>query len=709
MRRTEPPSMATWLLEHGMPGARDDALIGDLLEEFASGRRSTNWYWRQVLSACGVAWLECVRERITLLIFAAFWSMMAPAWKVFCDRIDHAQIFSQLWPMAGPLWVIPAFAVWTLLHSTFLWAGIFICILFSTSVDNALRGESAIRAYLRAPLIFLPIIGTTLVLMNLYAFPGLINERLGSTPLSQIMDVRTTADILRIPYFIALVAALWSVGPRRETVAVEPAPEPEVEESFPEVPALFSIGTDQRDVAGLVRFLVAAGLINALIAGYLLSRLPALHVPSLTGLFIRALIYVAIGAVAGTLGAWLYWRRASRSATVGPPFSFRLFALTCASGWVWVPAIVLLAGQDSPAAAAVAATGAALLAVGLRRTIPSKIEPPASQPEGRELFADALRTPVAEGSGYVIAGCIYAGAYAIHDREAVTASALLGLGAFLFVWKKSVAHPRKLGEDAGQRHASLRLMRITVPAVLVTLWALLESVSHGGRFGHLNTAFAGDNTKAATKAGRVRSPEDQAFAFDGYESIVLWPAPPKKEILAPVAPPPRDVRLTQPRVIRFTGSYWYFQPPNTRPGPHAHITHGSPLAVDIHSTTYIPLTMEAHQTLSYPERLTCCRAIQVEIENRDNRAGELELAMVLSDTSAPGRPSLYLGQQPIVSSQPGRFTVKSSSVSETLHFPIPAHSALRRFDQITLVVISEPMRFDMGARIAIEQFELEPR
>jgi hypothetical protein len=709
MRRIEPPSMATWLLEHGMPGARDDALIGDLLEEFASGRRSTNWYWQQVLSACGVAWLACLRERVALLIFAAFWAMMAPAWKVFCDRIDYVQIFSQLWPKAGPLWIITAFAVWTLLHSTFLWAGIFIYILFTTNAANALRGESAIRAYLRAPLIFLPIIGTTFVLMYLYSFPGLINTRLAPTPLSQIIDLRLPADILRIPYFVALVWALWSIAPRRETRSVDLTNEPEIEEFFPEVPTVFSIGTDRRDIAGLLRFLVAAGLINALIAGYLLSRVPSSHAPSLTGLFIRALIYVAVGAAAGTSGAWLYWRRASRSGTVSPPFSFKLFALTCAAGWVWAPAVVLLVGEDSRAAAAVAAMGAALLAAGLRGTIPSNAESRALDLEERPLFADTLQTPASEASGYVIAACIYAGAYAIYDREAFTASTLLGIAAFLFAWKRVVARPRRLQEDVGQRRASMRLMQVAGPAVLVTLWALLMSASHGGGFGHLNTALAGDSTKAPAKSGRVHNPDNYAFAFDGYESIVLWPEPPKKQILAPVAPPPRDVRLTQPRVIRFTGSYWYFQPPSTRPGPHAHITHGNPLAVDIHSTSYIPLTMEAHQILSYPEHLTCCVAIQVEIENRDNRVGEFALGMVLTNTGAPGRPSLYLGQRPIVSSQPDHFAVKSSSVRETLHFPIPAHSALRRFDEITLVVIPEPMRFDMGARIAVEQFELEAR
>jgi hypothetical protein len=429
----------------------------------------------------------------------------------------------------------------------------------------------------------------------------------------------------------------------------------------------------------------------------------------MTGLFIRALIYVCIGAAAGTLGTWLYWRRASRSRAAHAPFSFKLFALTCAAGWVWAPAIVILVSQDSPAAGVVTAIGAALLAVGLRRAIPASVEPETSQPGERPLFAETLQTPAREASGYVIAGCIYAGAYAIHDREAFPASALLALAAFLFAWKAIFASPRKLNEDTGRRSATLRLLRITVPAVLVTLWALLESASNGAGVGQLRTAFAGDSTNAVKKSGRVHNPEDNGTAFDGYESIVLWPAPPKKEILAPVAPPPRDVHLTQPRVIRFTGSYWYFQPPSTRPGPHAHLAHGSPLAVDIHSTTSIPLTMEAHQTLSYPERLACCVAIQVEIENRDNRPGPMSLAMLLTDTSAPGEPSIYLGQQPIVSSEPDRFTMKASSVSETLHFPVPSHSALRHFDEITLVVMTDPMRFDMGARIAIEQFELEPR
>jgi hypothetical protein len=45
-----PPAMATWILKHLVMGDRNEALEGDLLEEFQR-RRSASWYWRQVLGA----------------------------------------------------------------------------------------------------------------------------------------------------------------------------------------------------------------------------------------------------------------------------------------------------------------------------------------------------------------------------------------------------------------------------------------------------------------------------------------------------------------------------------------------------------------------------------------------------------------------------------------------------------------------------------
>jgi preprotein translocase subunit SecY len=47
MRSTEPPPLATWLIEH--TGRNRASLAGDLLEEYRQGQ-SAAWYWRQVLT-----------------------------------------------------------------------------------------------------------------------------------------------------------------------------------------------------------------------------------------------------------------------------------------------------------------------------------------------------------------------------------------------------------------------------------------------------------------------------------------------------------------------------------------------------------------------------------------------------------------------------------------------------------------------------------
>jgi len=92
MRRTEPPTLATWMLEHCVPADHADALAGDLLEDFRTGR-SDGWYWRQTLSACAVSWAEGLRARMPLVLFALLWSMLAPAWNAFVDGLDNAFVF----------------------------------------------------------------------------------------------------------------------------------------------------------------------------------------------------------------------------------------------------------------------------------------------------------------------------------------------------------------------------------------------------------------------------------------------------------------------------------------------------------------------------------------------------------------------------------------------------------------------------------------
>jgi hypothetical protein len=58
MKRSQPPALATWLLEHARFSTTDGVIAGDLLEEFHTGR-SAAWYWRQVLAAIVVG---CARD-----------------------------------------------------------------------------------------------------------------------------------------------------------------------------------------------------------------------------------------------------------------------------------------------------------------------------------------------------------------------------------------------------------------------------------------------------------------------------------------------------------------------------------------------------------------------------------------------------------------------------------------------------------------------
>lgn len=50
MKPTNPPSLATKLLESLVPQRTSEALLGDLIEQYEAGRSRT-WYWQQVILA----------------------------------------------------------------------------------------------------------------------------------------------------------------------------------------------------------------------------------------------------------------------------------------------------------------------------------------------------------------------------------------------------------------------------------------------------------------------------------------------------------------------------------------------------------------------------------------------------------------------------------------------------------------------------------
>lgn len=84
MRVTQPPRVATWLVERLVSGEKRESLVGDLIEQHHNGR-SASWYWRQVLTAIPAGAATDIRGhkllavRAVLVGFASMWAFSALA------------------------------------------------------------------------------------------------------------------------------------------------------------------------------------------------------------------------------------------------------------------------------------------------------------------------------------------------------------------------------------------------------------------------------------------------------------------------------------------------------------------------------------------------------------------------------------------------------------------------------------------------------
>jgi hypothetical protein len=453
-----------------------------------------------------------------------------------------------------------------------------------------------------------------------------------------------------------------------------------------------------------------AGSLGTFLVELSLCQWPAPHPLSPTTAFFKAATYVSIAVLSGAAINRFLWF----PSRMAPSVSLSLFTMASAIGWIWIPSVVLLSRQRSIAAVLMAVLAAVMMASGLRKIMPAGARVRSSLPgewKERELFAEYLNTAPREMHGFIIAVCLYGGLFAWHRKSFLVASFLLALCAFVLSWTIRGDAPHASENRENRSRAALRLARATSTAVLVTMGLLLLGLPHGAFSGAMGV-FA----RNRTPSGRRVAPQHNRAAklnsdLAGYERIILWPLPEKKKIVAP--PPSRVLRTgfntSKPATIRFDGSYWYFQPRGTGAGTRAHVARGSPLTVDVRSTNHIPLIMEAHQDLGAAIPLACCREMQVTIENSDNAPGMIAIGVLLTDSTSLGKPTFYLGQQTVLSTEPGRFTVKSSPVPEVLRFPIPNHSRIEEFDEITIVFFPDAERPYTGAKIAIKQFDLVPR
>jgi hypothetical protein len=466
-----------------------------------------------------------------------------------------------------------------------------------------------------------------------------------------------------------------------------------------------------RGKAAACGVLIVAGSLTSFVAESFVCRWLAPKSASLGPVFLTALAYVFAAVLSGIAGTCFFWFLSRTN----PSSSLSLFVLTSAVGWVWVPSVLLLSRQASIGAVLAGTMGAAVMATGLRRVLISDTGAPDHNSPGwksGELFAQSLYAPPRERHALLISVCIYGGFFALHLDEIFAASILLALCTFLIAWKLTLASDRTSENTEGQSRAALRLVRVGSAAVLFTFAVVLLGLQRRIHSSATDIAFARGRGSSVSRAPeQKRRAENSTSGLAGYESIILWPAPEKKRV---VAPSPSRTSLqglrisTKPMVIPFQGAYWYFRPRGKGPGSRTHVAHGNPLTLDIRSSDFVPLVMEAHQDLGAAIPLACCREIQVTMENNDNTRGAMALGVLLTDSTSLGKPTLYLDQQPVISAEPSHFSFKSSPALEVLRFAIPIHPRIQRFDEITVIIFPDSERARTGAKIAITQFVLLP-
>jgi hypothetical protein len=216
-----PPFLATWLLEHLIPGPRNEALAGDLLEEF-SGGRPASWYWRQALA---VLLLACSRQLLNnrgVLMFTALWSTFVPAWLLgfaaLENRFQLNQRFSQFdWPWS----ILSDGGLLLASNLLFIWTGIALYRLPHLWADHTLRFRTLSREILAS----IPILSALWATLIVFPKTFLLDK---AHPLALPIDSwmhnqRLVGLLVRLPFFLTLLCTLWGAdhrSPRRPGLAV---------------------------------------------------------------------------------------------------------------------------------------------------------------------------------------------------------------------------------------------------------------------------------------------------------------------------------------------------------------------------------------------------------------------------------------------------------------------------------------------------------
>ncbi len=454
-------------------------------------------------------------------------------------------------------------------------------------------------------------------------------------------------------------------------------------------------GTEERDETNTLLLVVIAGSIVAVIVAILVCGGPFL-LAGIAGIQ-QAALYIVATVVAGELAVRVAWAALETK----PALKRSTLSWNAALGWVFLPPMVMLARGHSGWALVAAIMAVVPAVICLRRTFP---EQPEAIDHNETLLPSIYGLPAMKHRRSVLFVAILAQAAvalaAVH--WVLVASMLLVVGTAIVAWQGSAPKTSAKTKEARPRRQTqrLRVLCTAVLAFLVTI--MMQRV----------WPSLGVIASAPEKAQAQEQEHNRKFV-----SVLLLPPSKKEQVALPKpSPPPQGLgrgRLAKPLIIPFNGPYWYFQPPQERPGKDAHMARGNPMEENIRSTGEEILLMEAHQELKEPIARSCCREIDVSLTNADTRPGKITVGIMLRNSLSSKEQPLMLPQQVLVSSEGTTIDESRGPVNEVLRFSIPQTSStdsketLQRFDEITVIFLPTG-RMSTGSKVAVRQFTLLP-
>ena len=206
MSASQPPRLATWLVQHLGSGPRRESLVGDLIEQYRNGRSAT-WYWRQVLTAILIGVTRDVRAHKLLAIRAVAIGWLC--YVLFSFPVNWLFGVTRVWVTS---WLVDTgrYSFWWVFWSGRLPGTLFVYVACAASgwiVARLHQGHSAAMVCLY---------GATVLLFE-YGMICWMFARHGHPPMPQAALILPMFLTIGRPISI-LVGGLWAIRSDGDTV-----------------------------------------------------------------------------------------------------------------------------------------------------------------------------------------------------------------------------------------------------------------------------------------------------------------------------------------------------------------------------------------------------------------------------------------------------------------------------------------------------------